>query len=96
MPRIRKSQVIRLTIRWTPLSRSLELRRFVAAIAPSTSRVREIARKLREAGIDAWFDEWEIKPGDDIVAAMNRGLASYDVGRIFFSNEVQKARNRPD
>jgi hypothetical protein len=55
-------------------------------------RVREVARKLREAGIDAWFDEWEIKPGDDIVAAMNRGLASYDVGLIFFSNEVQNGR----
>src|SRR5271166_3912672 len=35
------------------------------------TRVRDIARKLREAGIDAWFDEWEIKPGEDIVAAMN-------------------------
>ena len=55
-------------------------------------RVREVARKLREAGIDAWLDEWEINPGDDIVAAMNRGLASYDVGLIFFSNEVQNGK----
>ena len=55
-------------------------------------RVREVARKLREAGIDAWFDEWEINPGDDIVAAMNRGLASYDVGLIFFSNEVHNGK----
>jgi hypothetical protein len=55
-------------------------------------RVREVARKLREAGIDAWFDDWEIKPGDDIVAAMNRGLASYDVGLIFFSNEVHNGK----
>ena len=55
-------------------------------------RVREIARKLREAGIDAWLDQWEIKPGDDFVAAINSGLASYDVGLIFFSNEVEAGK----
>ncbi len=48
-------------------------------------RVSEIARKLREAGIDAWHDQWEINPGDDFVAAINTALASYDVGLIFFS-----------
>src|SRR5271169_1850468 len=55
-------------------------------------RVREVARKLREAGIDAWFDEWEIKRGDDFVTAINDALASYDVGLIFFSNEVEKGK----
>jgi hypothetical protein len=29
--------------------------------------VRDFATKLREHGIDAWFDEWEIGPGDSIV-----------------------------
>ncbi len=55
-------------------------------------RVREVARKLRETGIDAWLDEWEIKPGEDFVAKINDGLASYDVGLIFFSNEVQDGK----
>jgi CHAT domain/TIR domain len=55
-------------------------------------RVREIATKLREAGIDAWLDQWEIKPGDDFVAAINEGLASYDVGLIFFSNEIEHGK----
>jgi CHAT domain/TIR domain len=55
-------------------------------------RVCEIARKLREAGIDAWLDEWEIKPGEDIVTAMNDALASCDVGLIFFSNEVEHGK----
>jgi TIR domain len=55
-------------------------------------RVREVARQLREAGIDAWLDEWEIKPGEDFVAKINDGLASYDVGLIFFSNEVQNGK----
>ncbi len=55
-------------------------------------RVREIARRLREAGIDAWLDEWEIGPGDNFVAAINSGLASYDLGLIFFSNEVEHGK----
>ena len=30
-------------------------------------RVRAIAEQLAAAGIDAWVDQWEIAPGDDIV-----------------------------
>ena len=48
-------------------------------------RVKEIATKLAAAGIDPWVDQWEIQPGDDIVAKINDGLASYDVGLIFLS-----------
>ncbi len=55
-------------------------------------RVREIARQLREAGIDAWLDQWEINPGDDFVAAINSGLATCDIGLIFFSNEVEAGK----
>ncbi len=29
--------------------------------------VEEFARKLRNDGIDAWFDKWEMKPGDSLV-----------------------------
>lgn len=55
-------------------------------------RVEEIARKLRKAGIDAWLDKWEILPGEDFTAKINEGLASYDVGLIFFSNEVEQGK----
>jgi len=48
-------------------------------------KVQEIAAKLRAAGIDAWVDAWEIGPGDDIVARINEGLATYDVGLLFLS-----------
>ena len=30
--------------------------------------VEAFATLLRKKGIDAWFDRWEIAPGDDIVA----------------------------
>ena len=28
--------------------------------------VRELAERLQAAGLRVWFDEWCIKPGDDI------------------------------
>jgi GTPase SAR1 family protein len=37
-------------------------------------RVRKLAEDLRAAGLRIWFDEWVIKPGDDIYLAIERGL----------------------
>lgn len=48
--------------------------------------VEAFARRLRERGIDAWLDKWEIQPGDDFVQGINDGLADYDVGLVFFSS----------
>ena len=48
--------------------------------------VMEVFRKLREAGIDAWVDQWEILPGQDFVAKINEGLKACDVGLVFLSS----------
>ena len=48
--------------------------------------VEAFARRLRERGIDAWLDKWEIQPGDDFVQGINQGLADYQVGLVFFSS----------
>ena len=37
-------------------------------------RVRQLAQRLRTAGLRVWFDEWIIKPGDDIYLAIEHGL----------------------
>ena len=37
-------------------------------------RVRALAEELRAAGLRVWFDEWTLKPGDDIYMAIERGL----------------------
>jgi len=39
-------------------------------------RVRRLAKRLREAGVRVWFDEWIIRPGDDIYLSIERGLES--------------------
>ena len=51
-------------------------------------RVKAVAEQLAAAGIDPWVDQWEISPGDDIVAKINAGLEACDVGLIFFSQET--------
>ena len=40
------------------------------------ARVRKLAERLRAAGLRVWFDEWVIKPGDDIYLAIERGLGA--------------------
>ena len=36
--------------------------------------VRRLAERLVASGLRVWFDEWSIKPGDDIYLAIERGL----------------------
>ena len=37
-------------------------------------RVRELAQRLKDAGLRVWLDDWVIKAGDDIYLAVERGL----------------------
>jgi tetratricopeptide (TPR) repeat protein len=48
--------------------------------------VEEFAEGLRRDGVDAWFDHWEIAPGDDIVAKMDQGIDGCTAGLIFVSH----------
>jgi hypothetical protein len=49
-------------------------------------RVSPFAYRLRADGIDAWLDEWEIGPGDDVAAQINQGLDACQVGLVFLSS----------
>ena len=37
-------------------------------------RVRAIAQELRGAGLEVWFDEWVVTPGEDVLLSVERGL----------------------
>ncbi len=47
---------------------------FLSHSAKDKPRVRRLAERLKEAGLRVWFDEWAIRPGDDIYIAVERGL----------------------
>lgn len=41
--------------------------------------VEQLASDLRKNGVDAWFDKWEIKPGDSIRRKIDQGIDEADV-----------------
>jgi hypothetical protein len=47
---------------------------FLSYNSKNKARVRWLAERLRAAGLRVWFDDWVIKPGDDIYLAVERGL----------------------
>jgi WD40 repeat protein/GTPase SAR1 family protein len=47
---------------------------FLSHNSQDKPRVRELAEELRDSGLRVWFDEWVIKPDDDIYLAIERGL----------------------
>ena len=52
------------------------------------ARVQAIAEQLAAAGIDPWWDGWEINPGDNFVARINEGLHTCAAGLIFLSRDT--------
>ena len=49
---------------------------FLSQSAKDKARVRRLAERLRAAGLRVCFDEWVIKPGDDIYLAIECGLVA--------------------
>jgi len=49
---------------------------FLSYNTKDTARVRQLAERLKRAGVRVWFDEWVINPGDDIDLAIERGLGA--------------------
>ncbi len=47
---------------------------FLSQSAKDKGVVRPIAKRLRADGLQVWFDEWMLKPGDSIPAKIEEGL----------------------
>jgi hypothetical protein len=47
----------------------------------------KIAQDLRTAGIDVWFDEWQLKVGDSIAQKIDEGLNSADFVAVLLSRQ---------
>jgi hypothetical protein len=63
------------------------LKAFVSHASDDKERfVRQFATRLRENGVDAWLDEWEINPGDNPVRKIfDEGLAQCKVVIVVLS-----------
>jgi small GTP-binding protein len=47
---------------------------FLSHSSKDKGAVRAVAERLRRDGLKVWFDEWEIKPGDEFRAKIEEGL----------------------
>ncbi len=47
---------------------------FLGHSAKDKAVVRRVAERLKRDALKVWFDEWEIKPGDNIPAKTEEGL----------------------
>lgn len=54
--------------------------------------VENFVKKLRYNGVDAWYDDYEIRLGDSIIEKINYGLKESQKGIIIFSNNLFKSK----
>jgi hypothetical protein len=59
---------------------------FLSYRSVDRDRVRTVAEALRAEGIDAWWDVWEIRPGDNAISKINDGLEQCECGIVFLSH----------
>jgi len=65
---------------------------FLSHSSSNKRLVRAVATTLHSYGIETWFDEWEILPGDRITKKIEEGLSKATAVIIFLS---QKSINSP-
>ena len=68
------------------------MRVFLSHSSADKPLVETLARGLAQRGIDPWFDQWEMGPGDNLVARINEGLATADAGIIVLSEQSSGSR----
>ena len=61
---------------------------FIAYASEDLPWVKQLAEKLREAGVVVFFDKWEIKLGENFVTAMERGLTGSAAGIVVLSPDA--------
>ena len=67
-----RSMPVLLWRRRTPPDPSFDV--FLSHNSKDKARVKALAERLSAMGLRVWFDDWNIKPGDDIYLAIERGL----------------------
>jgi len=57
-----------------PLTSDFKFDVFLSHSTKDKAMVRPLAERLREDGLNVWFDEWMVKPGDSIARKIEEGL----------------------
>lgn len=66
---------------------------FISYTGRDREWARSFAKALKERGLTVWFDEFDIRPGDSFVDAIEAGLRSSDVIVLLVDAEVSARPN---
>jgi TIR domain len=58
---------------------------FISYARADQDRVRRLAENLHQSGLEVFFDQWELGPGDVLVHGLDRGLLSARNGLLAVS-----------
>jgi hypothetical protein len=64
---------------------------FVSYAQADKEIARRIADRLRSLGIQVWFDEWELKPGDSIINRIDQAVTTSDLILVLLSSNSTKS-----
>ncbi len=64
---------------------------FISHNKSDKETARLLAICLVEQGINVWFDEWEIKPGESITGGIEKGLSDADTFVLIWSANAKKS-----
>jgi hypothetical protein len=62
---------------------------FISHNKADKDSARALAVLLVEQGVDVWFDEWELRPGDSIVGGIEEGLSDAGFFVLFWSKAAE-------
>lgn len=65
---------------------------FISHNAADEETARLLAVQLVERGLDVWFDEWKLRPGDSITGGIEDGIAKCETFVILWSASAQQSR----
>ncbi len=60
---------------------------FISHTSSDSALARELANGLRERQIEVWFDEWSLKPGDNLIERINDGISRADALLVLVSDD---------
>jgi hypothetical protein len=68
------------------------VRIFVSHNAKDKDTARLLAGRLAERGIDVWFDQWEIGPGESIIGGIDKGITDCQIFVLMWSAHAKASK----
>ena len=71
---------------------TLEQSIFLSHNSEDKDWARMLASSLKLTGVNVWFDEWTIRPGDSMQTAVSDGLSGFDIFVLVWSKAAANSR----